>query len=147
MENLLERARNRLRSAADRLAGRHVPVLDDMAELENLENRPLLSAPADVLESEREVMVRIDAPGAFVDNTRVHCDAKTGLTVHVKRDRRAQSDRIYGDIAQGDWYRSFSLPQYVDDSAARATVSQGVVTVHLPKRNVTKPIEVPVHAT
>lgn len=115
--------------------------------LENLEQRRLLTPPVDILENDTEVLIRADAPGAFPDNTWVYWDEHNGLSLHVQRAADATTGRVFGENLEGDWYRTFALPDHVEGSEARATVKAGVVSVHVPKRKAAAPTLIPVTAS
>ena len=51
---------------------------------------------------------------------------------------------LFGERLVGDWYRTFSLPEYLDAKEARAAVSSGVLTIQIPKRAVPAPLSIPV---
>jgi len=147
MENYIERVRNAFRRTVDRITGQHVPVRTDVAPIENLGERQLLVPPVDVLENDAEVMIRADTPGAFPDNTSVYWDERSGLSVHVQRGSEASGDWLWGENLNGDWYRAFRLPDYLEGDQARAKVSEGVLTIQIPKRDTPAPVGIPVTAT
>ena len=147
MESFLERIRNSFRRAGDRLTGHHVPVLSHAPAVENLQSRQRMIPAVDILESDEEVLIVADTPGAFPDNTWVYSEAGDGLSLYVRRDARELPGRVWGDDLSADWYRSFELPEYVDAAAARVTLKAGVLSMHLPKRDVASPIVIPIAAS
>jgi len=146
MNNFIERMRHALRRAADRVAGQHVPVQATRAPVEQLESRPLRPPPIDIYENDHEVMIVADTPGAFPDNTKLYWDDREGLSIYVQLAEEQGDLPLWGDGAGEDWYRSFSLPDYVDAYEARAAVRGGVLTIQIPKRARPAPISIPVTA-
>lgn len=143
MENLLRRVRSAIGRTADRISGQHVPVEASDAPLEN---RRLARPPVDVFESDREVVIVADVPGAFQDNTKVHWSARSGLSVHVVRAEES-SALVWGERLDEDWYRTFALPEHLDESDARASIERGVLTIRIPKQATPAPISIPITAS
>jgi HSP20 family molecular chaperone IbpA len=82
----------------------------------------------DALENDKELLFLADVPGASPENT----------TVYVEESLvsfRARSE------AGGLWYREFRLPRSVDAAQARSNIEQGVLSIHVPKR---EPRRIPV---
>jgi HSP20 family molecular chaperone IbpA len=147
MNDFIERMRNAFRRTADRVTGRHVPVVTSAAPVEELENRRLRTAPVDIYENEHEVMIVADTPGAFPDNTKLHWDDRAGLSIYVQRGGEPGGTRLWGEALGEDWYRSCSLPDYVDAYEARAVVRGGVLTIQVPKQAQPAPVSIPVTAS
>jgi HSP20 family protein len=106
--------------------------------------RPLLKsmeyAPEvriDVTESEDAFDITADVPGVRKDDLEVTVDGnQVSISAEVRRqvepkkgEREVHSERYYGQV-----YRSFSLPNDVDDAQAKAQYDNGVLTLHLPKK-------------
>lgn len=147
MEHFIERVRNAFRRTANRVTGRHVPVVASGPPAEDLENRLVRIPAADIIENDHEVVVIADTPGAFSDNTRLHFDDQVGLSIHVRLPDEATAPPLWGEGIEGDWYRTFSLPDYVDGYEATAAVRSGVLTIHIPKQTRPAPVTIPVTAS
>jgi HSP20 family molecular chaperone IbpA len=144
MNNFIGRIRNALRRAADRATGQHVPIQATHAPVEQLESRRLRPPPVDIYEGDHEVMILADTPGAFPDNTKLYWDDREGLSIYVQTPEEPSEEPLSGESLGEDWYRSFSLPDYVDAHEARAAVRGGVLTIQIPKRATPAPISIPV---
>jgi HSP20 family molecular chaperone IbpA len=144
MEGFIDRIKNAFEKTVDRAAGRYVPVRGERAPIENLEDRPLSTPAVDIYENDSEILVRADAPGASADNTFVNWDDRQGLAFYVRSAAGPDARSVYGDGQPTDWYRAIPFPDYVDGSRARAAVRNGVLTVHLPKREIPAPVRIPV---
>lgn len=147
MESIIEQIRSTLRRTADRMTGRHVPVIASRTESENLENRRLRTPPVDVFENDHEILIVADTPGAFPDNTRLHFDETKGLSMHVELPGDSTDRPAWGESVEGDWYRAFSLPDYADAYEAYAAVRSGVLTIRIPKQERPAPVMIPVTAS
>ena len=141
--NLIERVRNAFGRTADRVSGHHVPVVHGSEPLEGVTGRPHARPPADVLENDREILIRADVPGATTDNTRAHWGDDRTLHLYVQMDPPERRRALLQEWTPRDWYRAFRLPAHADGDAARCSVRNGVVTIHVPKREAA-PVQIPV---
>jgi len=97
--------------------------------------------PADVLETQNAIQVKVDLPGHDPKSVQVKLeDGILTIQSERKQERREQqecvlrSERVFGAFT-----RSFSLPDVVDAQKVEAAFDNGVLTVTLPKREETKP--------
>ena len=146
MEDFNQRIRNTFRRTADRVTGRHVPIYMHSPAMEDLESRRLRTPPVDILEDEKEVMIVADTPGAFPDNTKLHWDDRSGLSLYVRQREVPNDGWLWGEDLGDDWYRTLTLPDYVDANEARAAVHEGVLTIQIPKRAMPAPVSIPITA-
>lgn len=95
----------------------------------------------DVSENDGAYLVKAELPGVKKDEINVTIDAnQVAISAEVKREREAKngdkelrSERYYGKV-----YRAFTLAQDVDDAAAQARYTDGVLELMLPKKAVTQ---------
>lgn len=113
--------------------------------VEQLAATPLATPAVDVYENEREFLVIADVPGGTRDGTTVAWDEKRGLTLLVKSAPSPAGTSSTDQYDRRDWFLALELPAYADGSRASSLLRDGVLTVHVPKRN-TKPRLVPVKA-
>lgn len=90
----------------------------------------------DVTESEQAYKVMADLPGIKKDDIKVDID---GNQVSISAQTETRNDQetastICSERSWGRFYRSFTLPQAVDDSQARAEFHDGVLELTLPKK-------------
>jgi len=71
---------------------------------------------------------------------------KGRLTIEGKRAAPAHHARI-GEIDAADFRRTFLVPQGIDSEHIAAELSQGVLSVHLPKHASVKPRRIEVKAS
>jgi HSP20 family molecular chaperone IbpA len=142
--DVISNLREKLRRRTARHRGESVPVLAG-GELEQLSSSPLRTPPVDVFENEREFLIHADVPGGNRHSATVAWDAANGLTLLVKGTRLSTGSHGPAEEGAVDWYRALPLPEYVDGLRASSSIRDGVLTVRVPKRNVT-PKLIPVRA-
>jgi HSP20 family protein len=125
--SLQERMNRLFEEAADRRGG---GAREDEAEIERADWIPA----ADVYEDEREYLLALDLPGINREGLDVSLD--DGRLV-IRGERRAQEglNARRAERPQGRFVRTFSLPDAVDRSAIAADYKDGVLLLHLPKRD------------
>ena len=90
----------------------------------------------DVQETEQSYLVKADMPGFKKEDIKIAVD---GGTVSISATMQGQNEQTVGDTVyserySGSQYRSFSLPQEVDDSKTEAKYQDGVLNLTLPKK-------------
>jgi HSP20 family protein len=98
-------------------------------------------APAlDVWETEGELVYAFDLPGIPEDKIAVDLEDST-LTVSGSRERTELEDGRFFRYERpfGEFTRSIALPEGTDDVEARAHYANGVLEVHVDKREQPKP--------
>jgi HSP20 family protein len=89
---------------------------------------------ADVYEDEREYLLALDLPG--IDREALDVSLDDGRLV-IRGERKA-AEGLHARRAerpQGRFVRTFSLPDAVERGAISADYKDGVLLLHLPKRN------------
>jgi len=98
---------------------------------------PALKLRVDVTEDEAAYTVHAEIPGVKKEEINVTIDGnQVAITAEVKQNREdkqgerlLRSERYYGKV-----YRAFSLAQDVDEAAAEAKYTDGVLELRLPKK-------------
>lgn len=90
----------------------------------------------DVIDQEKEILVRAEVPGIDRKDLNVSVNEHT---VTIKGQNRHESEDQDGDyyrreIAQGAFTRTVALPGAVDADSASAKFSDGILELRLPKR-------------
>jgi HSP20 family protein len=99
----------------------------------------------DILESEDELVLKVDVPGAKPED--VALDYNKGLlTVHAKVQPRQDGGINYllTEYGVGDFSRAFEVSEDVAADKITAGCVNGVLTVHLPKAQSSKPRKIEV---
>lgn len=96
--------------------------------------------PVDILETENELLLKMDVPELQLSDFDIHLENQT-LTIKGERKFEKGQGRGYHRIERsyGAFARSFTLPGTVDTEHVRADYKHGVLTVILPKKEVAKP--------
>lgn len=108
-------------------------LFDIMRPLRMLENEPIR---LDITETDQAYLVKAEMPGMKRDDIKVSIQ---GDQVTISAEESADQERTEGNIVcreryHGKQFRSFSLPQHVDEEKALATCHDGVLELNLPKK-------------
>jgi HSP20 family protein len=89
----------------------------------------------DVEETDKEIVVRMEAPGMEKKDCEITIDGNILYVRGEKRFERATQDSTYHimERAYGSFERAIPLPRNVDTEKAEASYTNGVLTVRLPK--------------
>jgi len=102
----------------------------------------------DIRETSNEVRLDVEVPGMHPEDVEV--TAENGvLTVRgEKRSERKegeeQSRYHLVERAYGSFFRSFQLPQGIDESKIQATCDNGILSIHIPKAALPQPRKIEV---
>jgi HSP20 family protein len=104
-------------------------------------------APAvDIFETASEIVLKAEVPGIARDQVHVEVDdgvlslrGERKFEKEVKEENYHRVERVYGAF-----HRSFTLPDSVDPEKVRAELRDGVLEVHLGKREQAKPRQIQV---
>ncbi len=107
--------------------GREVPVIEFF--------RGAWTPPADILETEKEVVVRVDLPG--MTREEINLELKENVLI-IRGERKSPQDAprenyLKLERASGKFERSLTLPQEVDADKATAGFDKGILKITLPK--------------
>ncbi|HEX7316161.1 MAG TPA: Hsp20/alpha crystallin family protein [Pyrinomonadaceae bacterium] len=123
---LQERMNRLFEEAADRRA----PAREEEGEIERADWIPA----ADVYEDEREYLLALDLPGIERDGLDVSLDDGR-LVIRGERKGQEGLHARRTERPQGRFVRTFSLPDAVDRGTITADYKDGVLLLHLPKRD------------
>ena len=102
----------------------------------------------DIVENKDELLLIADVPGATRDG--IDIDYERGrLTVQARVTPRQSAERtnyVLQEYGVGDFSRSFQVGEGIDAGKIHAEISEGVLTVHLPKAAELKPRRIEVKA-
>ena len=94
---------------------------------------PVLTPPVDIFENEQEILLLADLPGVAEDGLSITLE-KNELTIQASRMSKEHPGAILAsDFREGDYQRSFMVPQGIDGEKVSAELKNGVLHVHLPK--------------
>jgi HSP20 family protein len=98
--------------------------------------RPWFAPAIDIFEDDESFLVKVELPGVRPDDVVVDVQdsiltirGQRNLENEQQRDGYRRLERSYGVFS-----RSFALPENVDRKEAVAVISDGVMTIRIPKR-------------
>ena len=104
-----------------------------MSDTNNSQTTPTTAPLVDVYETEDEILVVADMPGARPESVEVKLD-KDQLFISAKRTHgTGNGEVLYGAKADWDYSRTFLVPRGIDAAQITAEMSLGVLQVHLPR--------------
>ena len=130
-----------------------VQILDDTLniDLSGMCSDADIIPDADFCDKDKKFVIDIDLPGVDIKDVEItyHADKLTvkgsrkGAEPAAKTDTEGESDiseekYICQEISYGTFERSFDLPAEIDETHAKATYKNGVLSIAIPK---TKPSE------
>ena len=98
-----------------------------------------------VYETKDEYVFQAELPGWTRDEVSINFENQT-LTLSGKRDLQRVDGRQYHRVEgfYGQFSRSFTVPGIVDSTRVEAEMKDGVLAIHLPKREDAKPRQIEV---
>ena len=95
-----------------------------------------VSIKLDVTEGDKEYTVKAEIPGVKKEDINVQVDGNTvTISAEVKKDKEEKSERyVRQERYFGAVSRSFTLASTVDEKAASAKYTDGVLELRLPKK-------------
>src|SRR5512139_776559 len=109
---------------------------------------PVFIPAVDILESPNEIVVYADMPG--VESKNVDVDLNENQLTIIGRIDPVEGEKevsLYKEFNWGDYYRSFTLSDVIDQSKIVAKMDQGVLKLTLPKVEKMKPRKIAVTAS
>jgi HSP20 family protein len=103
----------------------------------------------DIMENGDAVVIKVELPGVDQKDIEVRID-ETTLTIRGERKQDAdirKENFLRIERYYGPFQRSFSLPQSIDLENVKAACDKGVLTITMPKKEVTTPMQVKVEVT
>jgi HSP20 family protein len=101
----------------------------------------------DILESDRELTLVADVPGASPEGVDLRYE-NGELILHCRVPERVMpGTMLVNEYAQGDFYRAFTIHESIDHAQIQASCKNGVLTVHLPKAAALQPKQIQVKAS
>ncbi|HJU06740.1 MAG TPA: Hsp20/alpha crystallin family protein [Nitrospiraceae bacterium] len=95
----------------------------------------------DISETDAEYLIKAELPEVKKEDVKIMLQEGV-LTIQGERaQEREERGKRYHRVerAYGNFARSFTLPDYVDDTKVTAEYKDGVLTLHLPKSEKAKP--------
>lgn len=91
----------------------------------------------DITESDADYRITADLPGVKKENIKVNVDGKAvTVTADITEEKKIkEGDRVlHSERHHSDFYRRFYLDKDIDESKVKATYTDGVLNLTLPKK-------------
>ncbi|GAB3549810.1 Hsp20/alpha crystallin family protein [Noviherbaspirillum agri] len=91
----------------------------------------------DVSETDQAYQVKAEIPGVKKDDIKISVEGnKVSIAAEVKQEKEEKSggNVVRSERYYGQQYRSFMLPQDVDDAKVEAKYQDGILSLTLPKK-------------
>ena len=103
-------------------------------EMERTRSRRSFVPRADIYETEKEIIVLADVPGANEETVDIILEKNVlSITAYVEPVAPGGFEIAYAEYEEGDYQRSFRLSDEIDRDKIEAVVSDGVLRLRLPK--------------
>ena len=93
----------------------------------------------DIWEATDEVVLSGDLPGVTADDLEIEFEKDQLMIRGRVFDRRDDRKQLYSEYEIGDFHWSFTIGESIDASKISAEISDGVLTIRLPKSERVKP--------
>jgi HSP20 family protein len=119
----------------------------EMSAPEHTRSGQVYRPDVDILEKGEELLILADMPGVKSDDIDVKFEDGT-LTIYgrVTNGRLEREQFLLREYGVGDYYRTFRINEQIDPSQISAEMTEGVLTLHLPKAEQAKPRKIKVEA-
>ena len=102
--------------------------------MERTRSRRAFVPRADIYETENEIIVLADIPGANEKSVDITLEKNVlSITAYIDATRSGDYGIAYAEYEEGDYQRSFRLSDEIDRDKIEASVSDGVLHLRLPK--------------
>ena len=112
-------------------------------------SEPAFAPRFDVKEEKSEYLLSADLPGVKPEAVEIALDGDR-LKVSGRREgsHKEEGEHTYlSEISYGTFTREFTLPESVDGEHVQASLKDGVLTLHLPKKPEAQPRKIAVNAS
>jgi len=103
-------------------------------EMERTRSRRTFVPRADIFETDKEILVLADIPGASEKTVDITLEKNVlSITAFVEPTIPSGFEIAYAEYEEGDYQRSFRLSDEIDRDKIEAVVNSGVLRLRLPK--------------
>jgi HSP20 family protein len=95
----------------------------------------------DISETEGEYLIKAELPEVRKEDVKVTVENGVLTLQGERRQEKEEKGKKFHRVERsyGSFIRTFSLPEFVDESAVKAEYKDGVLNLHLPKSEKVKP--------
>jgi len=124
-------------------------IFDDLAPLRLFddnggETTDLWTPRTDMSETDTEYIVKVDLPGVTKKDVKVNYeDNRLTISGERRKESKEEKENFYRkERFYGSFMRSYTLPHAIKEDEIEARFTDGVLTIHVPKSEVSKPKEI-----
>lgn len=101
----------------------------------------------DLKETKGEYIAKFDIPGIHKEDVKIEVEGSRLTVTGERKEEKQEKDerRFYSESYYGKFMRSFTLPSPIDEKKVEAQYENGVLTVKIPKSEVSKAKQIAVH--
>jgi len=99
----------------------------------------------DIYENDDEILLHAEMPGVKKDNITINID-NGNLTLSGVRSLAKEGAAEWEEFGDVEYQRAFSVPQTIDVDKVQAELKDGILALHLPKSEASKPRMVEIKA-
>jgi HSP20 family protein len=100
------------------------------------------SPRVDIYETDRELVLLADLPGVKPEDIDLRYEKGELILQGKTQPRHAGKVSLLNEYEVGDFYRVFSIHESIDSTKIEGEVKNGVLTVHLPKMEASRPRQI-----
>jgi len=106
--------------------------------------RDVWSPPVDIVEREKELVLKMDLPEVRLGEIDIHVEEDTLIIQGERKFVKEAADETYLQIERryGVYQRTFNLSPRIDREQIRASYKDGVLLVVLPKKEAARPRQI-----
>ncbi len=103
-------------------------------------------APVDLKETDDEYILKVELPGLEKDDVQIALEQNVLTIRGEKKEEEAKENESFHkkEIRYGWFERSFTLPGDINEKKINAKMKNGVLTIHVPKKETAKPKRIPI---
>ncbi|KPA17419.1 heat shock protein HSP20 [Candidatus Magnetomorum sp. HK-1] len=106
---------------------------------------PIFTPNVDIYETEEKLVLIADLPGVVKEDVDIDINENT-LTINGRVNDNAVGTLIHKEYGCGDYKRSFTISNVIDQSKIIAELNNGVLSVVLPKAETAKPRKIEIRS-
>ncbi len=106
--------------------------------------RRVWSPPVDIVEREKEVVIKMDLPEMDQNEIDIKVEENTLIVQGERKFIKDTKDENYIQIERpyGTFQRTFSIPRTIDQEKIKASYKEGVLRISLPKKEMSLPKQI-----
>lgn len=110
-------------------------------------NGTFFTPRVDILETDTELLLFADMPGALPHDIDLHYERGELILRGKVLPSENRGTAVFAEYEVGDFHRVFQVQETIDASRIEAEFKNGVLIVHLPKHEAEKPKQVPIRVS